>query len=45
MLKDWFASHREQKDVIVKLHRGQGKTLSGLLMLLSQRNNGKTPAV
>ena len=30
VLKDWFASHREQQDVIVKLHTGQGKTLIGL---------------
>ena len=45
VLKDWFASHREQQDVIVKLHTGQGKTLIGLLMLQSQLNNGKGPAV
>jgi len=45
VLKDWFSSHREQQDVIVKLHTGQGKTLIGLLMLQSQLNNGKGPAV
>ena len=45
MLNDWFASHCEQKDVIVKLHTGQGKTLIALLMLQSQRNNGKRPTV
>ncbi|MDA8451055.1 DEAD/DEAH box helicase family protein [Acidovorax sp. NCPPB 3859] len=45
VLKDWFASHREQRDVIVKLHTGQGKTLIGLLMLQSQLNNSKGPAV
>ena len=45
VLKDWFASHRDQKDVIVKLHTGQGKTLIGLLMLQSQINNGKGPAL
>ncbi|WP_159227359.1 DEAD/DEAH box helicase family protein, partial [Pantoea sp. 18059] len=45
VLKDWFASHREQRDVIVKLHTGQGKTLIGLLMLQSQLNNSKGPVV
>lgn len=45
VLKDWFASHREQQDVIVKLHTGQGKTLIGLLMLQSQLNSGKGPAL
>lgn len=45
VLQDWFASRREQKDVIVKLHTGQGKTLIGLLMLQSQLNNGKGPAL
>lgn len=45
VLKDWFASHRDQKDVIVKLHTGQGKTLIGLLMLQAQLNNGKGPAL
>ena len=30
--------------MIVKLHTGQGKTRIGLLMLQSQRNNGKGPA-
>ncbi len=44
VLKDWFASHLDQKDVIVKLHTGQGKTLVGLLMLQSQLNSGKGPA-
>lgn len=45
VLQDWFASHREQRDVIVKLHTGQGKTLIGLLMLQSQLNSGKGPAL
>jgi replicative superfamily II helicase len=45
VLKVWFASHREQQDVILKPHTGQGKTLIGLLMLQSQLNNGKGPAV
>lgn len=45
VLEDWFVSHREQQDVIVKLHTGQGKTLIGLLMLQSRLNSGKGPAL
>lgn len=45
VLQDWLACHREQRDVIVKLHTGQGKTLIGLLMLQSQLNSGKGPAL
>lgn len=45
VLQAWFASQREQKDVIVKLHTGQGKTLIGLLMLQSQINSGNGPAL
>lgn len=37
--------HREQKDVIVKLHTRQGKTLIDLLVLHSRHNNGKGPAI
>jgi replicative superfamily II helicase len=45
VLEDWFAHHQTTRDVIVKLHTGQGKTLIGLLMLQSQLNNSKGPAV
>jgi replicative superfamily II helicase len=45
VLTEWYASRREQRDVIVKLHTGQGKTLVGLLMLQSRLNDGKGPAV
>ena len=45
VLTEWYASHRNQRDVIVKLHTGQGKTLIGLLMLQSRLNDGKGPAV
>jgi replicative superfamily II helicase len=27
VLAEWFDSHQNSKDVIVKLHTGQGKTL------------------
>ena len=45
VLKEWNAQGRTRRDVIVKLHTGQGKTLVGLLMLHSRRNNGKGPAM
>ena len=45
VLTEWYASRREQRDVIVKLHTGQGKTLVGLLMLQSRLNDSKGPAV
>lgn len=34
-----------ERDVIVKLHTGQGKTLVGLLMLQARLHEGKGPAV
>ncbi len=45
VLKDWFAHHQSTRDVIVKLHTGQGKTLIGLLMLQSRLNASKEPVL
>src|SRR6185369_5281701 len=45
VLKSWHDSHRSKKDVILKLHTGQGKTLIGLLMLQSKLNEKKGPAI
>ncbi len=45
VLERWHNEFREKKDVIVKLHTGQGKTLIGLLMLQSSLNEGKGPAL
>lgn len=45
VLTDWFNSRRGERDVIVKLHTGQGKTLIGLLILQSRLNEKKGPAV
>lgn len=45
VLTRWFDSHRSDRDVIIKLHTGQGKTLLGLLMLQSRLNAGEGPAV
>jgi replicative superfamily II helicase len=45
VLEEWFSKRRDARDVIVKLHTGQGKTLVGLLMLQSRLNEGKGPVV
>jgi replicative superfamily II helicase len=45
VLDEWYAERRSQRDVIVKLHTGQGKTLIGLLMLQSQINATGAPAL
>jgi len=45
VLKEWYGNFRTQKDIIVKLHTGQGKTLIGLLILQSSINEGKGPAI
>lgn len=45
VLKEWTSKHQAAKDVIVKLHTGQGKTLIGLLMLQARLNTGKGPSL
>ncbi|MHA2296669.1 MAG: DEAD/DEAH box helicase family protein [Candidatus Hodarchaeales archaeon] len=45
VLRDWFEQHRDKRELIVKLHTGQGKTLIGLLMLQSFLNKGIGPAI
>ena len=45
VLCDWFRNHQNTRDIIVKLHTGQGKTLIGLLMLQARLNAGKGPAL
>lgn len=45
ILQKWHAEERNAKDIIIKLHTGQGKTLIGLLMLQSKLNEQKGPAV
>lgn len=45
ILKTWFTTARDKRDVIFKLHTGQGKTLIGLLALQSKLNEGKGPAL
>lgn len=45
VLAAWFSERQVQRDNIVKLHTGQGKTLIGLLMLQSRLNTGCGPVV
>ncbi len=45
VLKEWHTKHRGQRDMVVKLHTGQGKTLIGMLMLQSSLNEGLGPAI
>lgn len=45
ILTEWHQTLRSQRDLIVKLHTGQGKTLIGLLMLQSKLNEGMGPAL
>jgi replicative superfamily II helicase len=45
ILTEWHKSVRAQRDVIVKLHTGQGKTLIGLMILLSKLNETGEPVV
>ncbi|MBI1824228.1 MAG: DEAD/DEAH box helicase family protein [Nitrospirae bacterium] len=45
VLKDWYESYRDKRDVILKLNTGQGKTLIGLLILQSKLNQGEGRAL
>lgn len=45
VLQDWFDKGQNERDVIVKLHTGQGKTLIGLLILQSRLNAKQSPCV
>jgi replicative superfamily II helicase len=45
VLEEWYEKYQSQKDMIVKLHTGQGKTLIGLLILQSSLNEGNGPAL
>src|SRR5690349_5957338 len=45
ILQAWKARQSTSRDVIVKLHTGQGKTLVGLLILQARLNAGKGPVV
>ena len=45
ILKEWYEERKEDKDLIVKLHTGEGKTLIGLLILQSKINMGEGPCI
>ncbi|MBC1945375.1 DEAD/DEAH box helicase family protein [Listeria booriae] len=45
ILESWFNHRYKEKDILLKLHTGQGKTLIGLLMLQSRLNKGTGPAI
>ena len=45
ILKEWHENQRKNRDVLLKLHTGQGKTLIGLLMLQSKMNEKEGTAV
>ncbi len=45
VLTEWFNNYQSSRDVIVKLHTGQGKTLIGLLLLQARLNDSKGPAL
>ncbi|TOD54958.1 hypothetical protein CGJ61_24255, partial [Vibrio parahaemolyticus] len=43
ILREWFETRFGDKNTIIKLHTGEGKTLIGLLILQSKINAGKGP--
>ena len=45
ILTEWFNNRKDNKDNIVKLHTGEGKTLIGLLMLQSKLNETGEPCL
>lgn len=45
VLEEWWAHRKADKDNILKLHTGQGKTLIGLLILQSKLNEKKGPCL
>lgn len=45
ILTEWFENRKNQKNQIIKLHTGQGKTLIGLLILNSKLNSGNSPCL
>lgn len=45
ILSKWFNDRIEDKDLIIKLHTGEGKTLIGLLIAQSKINSGHSPCL
>lgn len=45
ILDEWYKNHNKAKDLVIKLHTGEGKTLIGLLILQSVINSKKGPCL
>ncbi len=45
VLGEWYDNRKEDKNLIIKLHTGEGKTLIGLLILYSRLNQEKGPSL
>lgn len=45
ILKTWYEENKDDKDLIIKLHTGAGKTLIGLLILVSKLNEKQEPCL
>nr|WP_010890672.1 DEAD/DEAH box helicase family protein [Lactococcus lactis]AAC56040.1 L. lactis predicted coding region ORF00041 [Lactococcus lactis] len=45
ILESWYNQRKEERDLIVKLHTGTGKTLIGLLILQSVINSNEGPCL
>lgn len=45
LLSNWFEYHQDDRDLIIKLHTGEGKTLIGLLILQSKIYQDKGPCL
>lgn len=45
VLSEWYKKRRAEKDLIIKLHTGEGKTLVGLLILQSLLNSKEGPCL
>lgn len=45
ILEKWYGEYKETRDLIIKLHTGEGKTLIGLLILQSRINSGHGPCL
>ncbi|MBK1710241.1 DEAD/DEAH box helicase [Marichromatium gracile] len=45
VLEKWHSTHKENRNNIIKLHTGEGKTLIGLLLLQSKINSNDGPCL
>ena len=45
ILSEWYNKTYNNRDIVVKMHTGDGKTLVGLLMLYSKLNNNQGPSL